>query len=302
VTSLTPLGGGETGRADYQKISPTAKLVAALRRYSDIPFAPEVARAVDTDALIREMLHGEPLNQEVLQWMAPMMEARYKCLRSAIERSGAKQVVELASGFSFRGLAMTRDSGLKVVETDLPEVHQERVRLRESLERSAGIPHSPRLVFAPANLMSDSDVEALTAHLAPDQKLAVVHEGLFQYLSMEEKKEAALRIKKLLQRFGGVWLTPDFESRISPLTALWTNKQFMAIGMFLMSSTQRNMVSASFETDSQAMEFFTELGFKVKRLPQIDGSFTLSSVERVGTTPEQLQALREGRFLWELTV
>jgi O-methyltransferase involved in polyketide biosynthesis len=288
--------------ASYQKISPTAKLVAEMRRHSDIPFAEQIAQSIGTSEMVRAMLGGEPFSNEVLQLMAPLAEARYKSLLLAIKKSGVKQVIELASGFSFRGAVMTSDPSMKYIETDLPESHEERVELRRLLETEGNLRPRPNLMFAPVNVISPTEMAGLAAHLAPGQPVAIVNEGLFQYFSMDEKKAAALNIFSLLKKFGGIWLTPDLDVKEDAgIQKMWTHPQLVKVMTFIMSQTERNLMTSAFENVAQVKKFFSDLGFEITSAPQIDGSFHLSSVERVGNSPEQLEALKKSRLLWTLS-
>jgi O-methyltransferase involved in polyketide biosynthesis len=115
--------------ADASLISVTAKVAAYYRQFSDIPFAAEVAKRVGADEAFERILREHGLERDKLTFYAPMFEARYKSITQVILQSGASQVLELASGYSLRGLDLTRHHQLWYVETDLPE----RVRLREAI-------------------------------------------------------------------------------------------------------------------------------------------------------------------------
>ena len=279
----------------YDRISPTAKLVAELRRWSDLPLAEVIARRIGATAVVEAAIGG-PLSPGVLQWMAPLTEARYKSVQRAIERSGAPQVLELAAGFAFRGAAMASQS-LRYIETDLPEIHSERVRLAAELD----LADRAELRFAAADATERADVERAAALLAPDQPIAIVCEGLFQYLTRDEKRQTALAIAALLDRAGGVWCTPDLETTDDPIFREWTDPQFAAIGAYLARATRRDMAGAAFTSRADVISFFTDLGFEVAHQPQIDGTFELASVARTGASPGQLAALRASRQMWTLT-
>jgi O-methyltransferase involved in polyketide biosynthesis len=284
---------------DYEHISPTAKLVADLRRFSNIPFAEEIAERIGASMAVIDVVGKEHLDQATLRWLAPLVEARYQSLVEAIKNSGCRQVLEFAAGFSFRGAAMTsHDDGLRYVETDLPEIHLERTKLLEGLEEAGGIRHLSHLIFAPVNLMKEHEVKAVEDLLDPGQPVAIVHEGLFQYLSHEEKREAALRIKHILERHGGVWLTPDFDRLDDAMDGLVDYPQLAQIGAFLAQATRRDVVRNAFKNEAQLEEFLDELGFDWAVTKQIDGSYELTSAKRLGTTPEQLEALTRSRRLW----
>lgn len=285
---------------NYDNISPTAKLVAEMRRHSDIPFAEEIATRMGSAELVREMLDGEAPAPELLSWMAPTLEARYKSLETALKASGLKQVVELGSGFAFRGDAMNRTTPLRYIETDLPEMHETRLRLRNELRRDGVFPAREHVVFAPLNAVAPGDGALLEQHLVPGEPVAVIHEGLLQYFTRDEKRSVALGIAGLLKRHGGVWLTPDFEVSDDGSRERWTHPHFARIFSLIARSTQSNLRDASFTSVDEVKDFFSKLGFRVTPRAQIDGTFALSSAERVGTTPAQLDILRRSRILWEL--
>lgn len=288
---------------DYAHISPTAKLVADLRRFSDIPFAEDIARRIGATAALIDIVGKEHLDAETLRWMAPLIEARYQSLVQAIRKSGCRQVLEFAAGFSFRGAAMTAgDPSLRYVDTDLPEVHKERCKLLAGLQEAGQLGPVRNLALAPVNLMSAREVDAVEGMLAPGQPVAIVHEGLFQYLTHEEKREAAARIHGILARHGGVWLTPDFDKMSDAAGGLANYPQLAAIGAFLAQATRRDVVRCAFKNDAQVTEFIADAGFTAETTPQIDGSYELSSVKRLGTSPEQIAQLTQSRKLWWLTV
>ena len=281
--------------AGYDRISPTAKLVAELRRWSDLPLAEAIASRIGATASVEAAIGG-PLAPGVVQWMAPLTEARYKSVQRAIERSCVPQVLELAAGFAFRGAALASPA-LRYVETDLPDIHVERVRLAIEL----GLADREQLVFAPVDASERLDLQRVAAALAPDQPVAIVCEGLFQYLTRDEKRRTALAIAELLDRHGGMWCTPDFETIDDPIFREWTDPQFAAIGAYLARATRRDMAGAAFTSRADVLSFFTDLGFDVAHAPQIDGSFELASIGRTHASPAQVAALRASRQLWTLT-
>ncbi len=128
-----------------------------------------------------------------------------------------------------------------------------------------------------------------------------MHEGLFQYLSLDEKRTAALAIAALLERAGGVWCTPDFETMDDALHRNWTDPQFRKIGAFIARSTRRDMVAGAFASREHVRTFFGDLGFTVELAPQLDGSFELASAVRTHATASQLAAMRDSRVVWKPT-
>ena len=46
-----------------------------------------------------------------------------------------------------------------------------------------------------------------------EEPIAVVNEGLLQYLDSQEKTVLGRNVHQLLKRFGGIWITPDISKR-----------------------------------------------------------------------------------------
>ena len=135
---------------DSSRISVTAKLAAYYRRFSDIAFAAEVAELIDAEGAFEEILREHGLAREKLTFYAPMFEARYKSITELIQKSGAAQVLELACGYSFRGLDLTQNDAIQYVEVDLSGVIETKRGLLEELRRRHGASANPGHVVAVA--------------------------------------------------------------------------------------------------------------------------------------------------------
>src|SRR5262252_5583589 len=105
--------------ADPSHISVTAKVSAYYRKFSDIAFAAEVATLIGADDAFAEIVRDHGLEPDKLTFYAPMFEARYKSITQLIHELGASQVLELACGYSLRGLDLTQRGETHYVETDL---------------------------------------------------------------------------------------------------------------------------------------------------------------------------------------
>ena len=287
---------------DHSKISFTAKLVAHGRARTDIPFAVDVAEAVGAKAVYEETMGpaGGPLGS--LDWFDAMLEARYKSLTTAINRSGCNQVLEFASGVSLRGLALTRSPGLVFVETDLPAISAEKVAIVEKLRRKYDIPVAPNLYFHEANILDWQQIEKALVHFTPGEPVIIIHEGLFPYLTRAEKAMGAKNIHRILNLFGGVWVTPDFHSKDDPVTELWSKDAMGAVAKEIGSKTGRDFEDNSFASESDMIAFLTESGFKLKIYPQLDGSFELSSLKQHTIEPAILALLQKHLRLFEMTL
>lgn len=258
-------------------LGPTALLCALLRGQSDIPFARTVADAIGARRALHDAygLDGGDLDA-LLAENAQKTEARYKCIGSAVRREGLSRVLELGCGISFRALDLTRDPHVTYVATDLPEMlgtcqrlMRETPELREAAQR-------PNVVFEAFDLLADTDDDSVLRHFSSGP-LAIVNEGVLGYFTREEKVRVALRVRRMLERLGGAWITPDFATRsaLAAAEAPATKRAHAAIAR----ATGRAFADHAFESEDELEAFLVGLGYSLETRPMIDGSFALASPE-----------------------
>lgn len=283
---------------DPSLISVTAKVAAYYRQFSDIPFAQEAAKRIGADATFDQILREHGLERDKLTFYAPMFEARYKSLTQLL-RSGAPQVLELASGYSLRGLDLTRSGGIRYVETDLPDVVAEKLRLLEDVRQHHGILPSPQHVVTSTDALDLDQVRAAAAVLDTRQPLTVLCEGLIMYLSKQETEQLATNIHRLLGEFaGGCWLTPDFtfraEARDLPPERVRLREAITGV-------TQRQVDASAFEDSHEFAAFLGRVGFSVQVRSQVDETPSFSSIQVLGLPPASIERWRAVLRVWVMT-
>ena len=290
--------------ADFAKISPTAKFVAYYRQFSDIPFATEIAEILQVEESAQQILGDPTVMESFMRRGAPAMEARYKCMIGAIKKRGIKQVLEFASGLSFRGLWMAEDPAVTYVETDLEGIMQEKFRVIASIPAMAERIAQSNVFFHTVNALNFDEIAVALEHFDPKKPIAVIHEGLFQYLSMAEKKSLAVNIKKILQSFaGGAWITPDLTNKEDQLDRFYHNKeQSEWVSQAIAKLTNRNFEDRNFESKAAVELFCADLGFNMEVSSQIDGSYQLTAASRFNLNEEEIRGLAGALQVWTLTL
>lgn len=142
------------------------------------------------------------------RWINPLTYSlRHQLLHrhAAIDRliadSGCTQVLEVASGFSARGLRFSAEPKLRYVEIDLPDmVAAKRRQLARSAAGSAALAR-PNLEIRAGDVF-EIDYAAESAR-APT---AVVTEGLMMYLRRDQQMPLWKKIADALRVRGGVYL------------------------------------------------------------------------------------------------
>lgn len=280
-------------------ISVTAKVSAYYRKFSDIAFAAEVASLIGADDAVAEIGRQHGLELAKLTTYAPMFEARYKSITQLIRKAGASQVLELACGYSLRGLDLTRDGSLRYVETDLPDVVAAKDGLLDEIRRRHAIAPSPLHVVAAADVLDLEQLRAATASLDRTRPLLVLCEGLIGYLTREETARVAVNVRRLIGEFSrGWWIVPDFafQSEIRNLPAERVRLREAITGV-----TQRQLDASAFEDADNLASFLGDIGFETLVRSQIDETPSFSTIAALGLSPDVLDRLRPALRVWLMT-
>jgi O-methyltransferase involved in polyketide biosynthesis len=276
--------------AELEKISITAKLSAYYRTFSDIAFASEVAALVGAEDAYAKLARDHGLDRDQLTSYAPMFEARYKSVTELIRASGASQVLELACGYSMRGLDLTRSGALHYVETDLPGVIATKQELVDEIRRGHHIAPSPRHHVTVADALEVEQLRIAARGLDPREPLLVLCEGLMGYLTRAETERVTTNVRALLgEHRGGSWIVPDF-TFVSELRNLPPER--LRLRSAVTGITQRQLDASAFEDHADLVSFFGAIGFDTRVASQIDETPSFASLAALGLPASLLDRLR----------
>jgi len=267
-----------------------AAFVAHLRTFTEIPFAKKIAANAHFQALFEEypfVMSNEFTNE------APRFEARFQSLSHLVEVRGTDRIVELATGFSSRGLIMTSDSKISYLETDLsPTINEKReiveqILLQESTSRD-------NLRFAELDVFDARHWRQLTA---PDfRNVTIINEGLLAYFRPDQIEIIATHIRDVLVETGGIWITPDFttfrkRSRIS--------KKVIEI----FSSSQDDPIDKNaFESEDHIYNVLSEVGFSIEAFFQENLISKLNSAAKLQLPMDYVGKLLKDKKIYCLKI
>ena len=274
----------------------TAKVAAYYRRFSDIAFAKEVARRIGADEAFDRIVREHGLDRDKLTFYAPMFEARYKSISRLIAKSGCSQVLELACGYSLRGLDLTQGGAVRYVETDLPDVIATKLALLDDVRREHGSASSPLHVVTAGDALDLVQLRAAVGDLDHDRPLVILCEGLIGYLTREETERVASNFRALLGAFaGGSWMCPDFSFKadIGNLPPERARLREAITGV-----TQRQLDASAFGDEADLTAFLARVGFEMQVRSQIDESPALSSISALGLSPALVERMRPLLRVW----
>ena len=262
-----------------ERISPTAKLIAYFRSFSDIPYAREVASMLDAETMTRQIHQSE--FDVVTRFFGPFAEARYKCFDPFIRIH--RNILELAVGASIeRGLAIAASGEKIYIGTDLPDVIRE---ARTLVERADG-KLRPNHYLQPANVLSYEELEEAIQHFGPRPEVLILHEGLWMFLSAEEQAVFADNVRRILERRGGLWVTPDIwdlesNNRFTEALGPEPSAVLQRIMQRVAALTGRDIEKNYFHDRSDAVRFFNDRGLEVERLPMVEDLTRIASIKKL---------------------
>ena len=280
---------------NFNSISPSARSLMLLKGHTNIPYARQTAELlVSPDKYVPDLK-----SRDLTLWARVLhFENRYMSIDQLIEDLPINNILELSSGFSFRGLEITGKRKVHYVDTDLREVIDIKKAFVSELQKSPvreGI-----LELISLNVLDENQFRDVGA-LFNDGEIIILNEGLLMYLDMDEKEKLCRTIHSLLEERGGYWITAD----------VYIKNQQGKLNLTIDDRTKdfflkHNIEDNKFLSFEEAEKFFNRMGFIIDRKANIKGS-KLSSLKFFlkSVTLKQLVRLRKGGRMqetWRLRV
>jgi O-methyltransferase involved in polyketide biosynthesis len=241
---------------DFTTVSPSAKSLLMMKGYTNIPYAKETAALMQGDEVFG--LNFE--DKDFWFWIRVMhFESRYWSVDQLLKQTDNRNILELSSGYSLRGLDLcVKDASTHYIDTDLPEVIQTKQNMIDQLQLATDL--KGKLELLPLNALDEEAFRAVVARFS-DGPISIINEGLLMYLNVEEKKQLCKIIHRVLKERGGSWTTADIYIKRSDdvrtiLPQSESEKAFFE---------QHNLEENKFEDWEAAQTFFKEQGFELIR-------------------------------------
>lgn len=235
---------------------------------------------------------------------APLLEARYKSFDRFV--GAHESVFELAVGTSVgRGLMISDDQTKLYIGSDLPGMIERSRKFIARIKRESRSNHYLEV----ANVLSYEELSDAARHFGSRRDVAIIHEGLWLYLTTKEQIAAADNIRRLLEHYGGVWVTPDIwdvESveRMDSSLGHEVRSAIPRISQRLSCLTGRDLKKNYFKNSQEATCFLEKFGFEVHHHPMIEDLLSLVSIRKLWGEREYdlyADALRQRR-VWTMSL
>ena len=304
---------------NYNTISPSARSLLLLKGHTPIPYAREAAALIqypdpyEPDFSIRQpgfwirVMHFEARYQSINALLADLLP-QPDGSPAAFAASAAPHplnILELSSGFSFRGLALAAGRAVNYIDTDLPDLIATKQRLIDSLVKGQGNEPAADTVLRghyelrPLNALDTTAFQAIVDSFKTGP-IIIINEGLLMYLGKEEKQQLCRFISKVLRERGGYWITADIYIRRSMPDDPELQRGDTLTEFFKQHKVQENM----FESFDEATQLFADAGLVLDKEAEPDyASLSAAPHFMASASPELIQKLRgNGRIhaTWRL--
>ncbi|HTN17174.1 MAG TPA: class I SAM-dependent methyltransferase [Chitinophagaceae bacterium] len=239
---------------DYNSISPSAQSLLLLKGYTNIPYAKATAALMQGP----EVFGLDFDDKDFWFWMRVVhFESRYWSIDQLLKETGSTNILELSSGYSWRGLDRCRkDARVHYIDTDLPDVVVTKEQMMQQLHIGEAL--KGRLELRPLNAVDHMQFRDIVRSF-DDAPLTIVNEGLLMYLGLEEKQQLCRNIHEVLQQKGGCWITADVYVKRSDEMRAELPQSRSEAAFF----EQHNIEANKFDNYAAAEEFFRSQGFEL---------------------------------------
>lgn len=268
---------------NYNTISPSAISLLLKKGLTNIPYARQVA-----EMLVYPENYNPDFSIKDFRFWARVVhfESRYWSIDQLLTDIPVKNILEISSGFSFRGLETIKQSGFHYIDTDLPDVIAQKKIFIKSLQNEPCNSGS-KLEILPLNALDEIQFYE-TVNRFPKGEIVIVNEGLLMYLDNSEKEKLCSIIYKILQERGGYWITADIyiKGQIEKLDLIRDEKEKQFF-------EEHQIEEKRFDSFEVAEAFFKKVGFTIDKEAQPDRS-KLSSLKYLieRATEEELAKLK----------
>ena len=280
---------------DFNAISPSAKGLLLTKAITTIPFATEAAALIwDADQLKNKI--REKVSKESFVWLLHF-ENRYRTIDSLLTPLAVNNVLEIASGFSFRGLQLCIQSAINYFDTDLPDSIATKQQVVDKLIEKHHLETTGTYRLMPLNALDTAAFNAVIDQFPPGP-VAIVNEGLLMYLDDAEKRQLCANIHAVLTKRGGCWITGDIYLKKGDRAHAPINQ---AAAAFL---AMHNVEEKKFDSYEAAEAFFSSCGFTIaaKEVVAYDQLSALRFIEHRQIPEEIVRSWFTTRQTWKLVV
>lgn len=270
---------------NYNTISPSARSLLLMKGMTPIPYAKQAA-----ELMVYPEKYVPDYTQTEFGFWARLVhfENRYWSIDQLLEELPITNILELSSGFSFRGLNTVKQRNVHYIDTDLPDLITTKANFVTTLQQG-DFETKGKLETFPLNALDEEQFMNIVKRFPPGE-IVIVNEGLLMYLGDEEKAKLFSIIHKVLKERGGYWITADIYIK----NLNYAGNLIIYEDKLQQFFTDHRIEDNKFDSFEAAEEIFRKAGFIIDKEAVTDYSKSVGiGYLFKNATPEQLAQVRK---------
>lgn len=249
---MSPINIKNKKDTDLLRLETTAIGAAFVRSFLDVPFAKEISQLIEAEKINEKVMPG---GFETIRSFIPIIEFSYKAINSAVNEKGTNQILEIAAGFSPRGLEFTKNPNITYVECDLPLVISKKKLIYKKIlsKTNYGLDN---LHLLGMDILKENPLLKLVK-IFKKEPITIISEGLLVYLNHNQKNILARNIYKILSYYGGLWITSDFPSKERIIFEARLDKNVYARAKNISQAVNNDIQENYFKNEKELVAFFS---------------------------------------------
>jgi O-methyltransferase involved in polyketide biosynthesis len=192
---------------------------------------------------------------------------------------------------------LPQNPAVTFVESDLPAMVQKKQQLVQQL-----IGNRSNLHLLPINATSRPNPLLQISHFNSTVPVTILCEGLLMYLTFPEKQQICVNVREMLQTHGGVWITPDFTTKMGAGQMRQQDLALSKVNQKIASSTGRSFTECEFEDLDHAREFISKQGFRIEEYSMLEVIDQLACLTPLSIDRERAKPLLAATPVFALTI
>lgn len=243
----------------FNSISPSAKSLLMTKAFTSIPFSKEATELVFGKEIEDPKSKEEKLSSLNFILKLIHFETRYWSIDKALSIIGLKNILEFSSGYSFRGLDWCKNQYIRYIDTDLPQLMENKKKVIEKLAEQYCSYNIGNFFMRNLNIFDRKQLVRVL-ELLPSGPVSIVNEGLLIYLNDEKKRKLCSIIHGILNKRGGYWITADIyvkkDKESSEIVDIFNQqgREFLI---------EHQVEENKFDSFKSAENFFASCGFNI---------------------------------------
>ena len=302
VLFVLSAGSRNASAAEFETISYSAQVSLNWLAAAGVPEAKKILKTIGRPNILTA--ENVPDFKRVEQLNAVHREITYEAINDFVYGNGYKNVLDIACGYSPRGLAMSQ-KGIHYIGTELQAVA---VSADAIMKKNLNKKYHPNLAYETAYAQDEKTMTAIADKF--DGEICIIDQDVIAYIDRDDLDKMFDNINHILTKHGGCYITSDFSVRHylrDVAVALYGKKEAHSV-IVSNNDLHEDLVSENpyyevFKSKEEAVKFLAAHGLEAREIPLFNAAPKLYCEKKLSAEQKAgIEKLFGKNYLWVITV